>query len=222
MFGIRAIGQGEKTGLQYGRSRWSSPNAGVFQTSEPIGFKGGDENLYRYVANDPVSLTDPSGLEIPPRGGYPNPPENPPPPGYINPDYRFRLLARKNGVPDAWIDYLMGEISNTGVWIFAPNHCQRYATALSNNIDKGAAGGANGGIINITITAWDTGATIWPRHSAVEVTFKDGTVAYIDNGAMQYFFVNDHYDEWSHFFMPSEVPPSWKPSGGTSNAPTTK
>jgi hypothetical protein len=31
-------------------------------SDEPIGFSGGDENLYRYVHNDPINSTDPSGL----------------------------------------------------------------------------------------------------------------------------------------------------------------
>jgi hypothetical protein len=34
-------------------------------SEDPIGFDGGDTNLYRYVANNPVGLTDASGLELP-------------------------------------------------------------------------------------------------------------------------------------------------------------
>jgi uncharacterized protein RhaS with RHS repeats len=31
-------------------------------TPDPIGFRAGDSNLYRYVGNDPADATDPSGL----------------------------------------------------------------------------------------------------------------------------------------------------------------
>jgi RHS repeat-associated protein len=39
--------------------------AGLFTAKDPIGFGGGDVNLYGYVLNDPGNLTDPSGLEDP-------------------------------------------------------------------------------------------------------------------------------------------------------------
>lgn len=35
---------------------------GRFTTRDPLGFGAGDTNLYRYVGNDPVNRTDPSGL----------------------------------------------------------------------------------------------------------------------------------------------------------------
>lgn len=41
----------------------SRPNgAGMINGFDPIGFNGGDANLYRYVGNDPVNEVDPSGL----------------------------------------------------------------------------------------------------------------------------------------------------------------
>ena len=36
---------------------------GRWLTKDPIGFSGGDSNLYGYVLNDPVNMIDPSGLE---------------------------------------------------------------------------------------------------------------------------------------------------------------
>jgi len=36
---------------------------GKWTAKDPIGFKGGDSNLYGYVLNDPVNLVDPWGLE---------------------------------------------------------------------------------------------------------------------------------------------------------------
>ncbi|MFP5387622.1 MAG: RHS repeat domain-containing protein, partial [Bacteriovoracia bacterium] len=41
-----------------------NPETGRFISKDPIGFRGGDTNLYRYVRNDPVNLVDPSGLDF--------------------------------------------------------------------------------------------------------------------------------------------------------------
>lgn len=50
-----------ETGLQYNRARYYDATIGRFVSEDPIGFGGGDFNFYRYVANRPVSATDPSG-----------------------------------------------------------------------------------------------------------------------------------------------------------------
>ncbi len=44
------------------RARHYDPNTGRFLSEDPIGFAGGDANLYRYVGNNPVNYVDPSGL----------------------------------------------------------------------------------------------------------------------------------------------------------------
>ena len=49
------------TGLQWNGARWYDPNDGRWLTEDPIGFAGGDSNLYRYVGNSPTNATDPSG-----------------------------------------------------------------------------------------------------------------------------------------------------------------
>jgi RHS repeat-associated protein len=53
----------EVTGLQNNWNRWYDPKQGRFISQDPIGFAGGDENLYRYVGNGPTNATDPSGLQ---------------------------------------------------------------------------------------------------------------------------------------------------------------
>jgi hypothetical protein len=45
------------------------PSIGRWLSEDPIGFAGGDVNLYRYVHNDPTTFTDPSGLEETEIGG---------------------------------------------------------------------------------------------------------------------------------------------------------
>jgi RHS repeat-associated protein len=50
------------TGLQYSRARWYDPNIGRFISEDPIGFDGGDVNLYGYVENNPIQYRDPRGF----------------------------------------------------------------------------------------------------------------------------------------------------------------
>jgi RHS repeat-associated protein len=52
----------EVTGLIYYRARWYDPQQSRFISEDPIGFAGGDANLYAYVGNNPLNATDPSGL----------------------------------------------------------------------------------------------------------------------------------------------------------------
>jgi RHS repeat-associated protein len=44
------------------RNRLYNPDNGRFLQVDPTGFDGGDMNLFRYTADDPVDLTDPNGL----------------------------------------------------------------------------------------------------------------------------------------------------------------
>jgi RHS repeat-associated protein len=48
-------------GLYYYRARYYDPGSGRFAGEDPIGF-GGGTNFYSYVANNPASRIDPSGL----------------------------------------------------------------------------------------------------------------------------------------------------------------
>ena len=67
------------TGLMYYRARWYDPQAGRFLSEDPIGFAGG-VNWYAYVENNPLSYTDPDGLQIR-RPGMPGIPGITPPGG---------------------------------------------------------------------------------------------------------------------------------------------
>lgn len=53
----------QETGLHYNYHRYYDPAIGRYLTPDPIGLAGG-VNLYSYVQNDPVNLTDPRGLFI--------------------------------------------------------------------------------------------------------------------------------------------------------------
>lgn len=49
----------------YYRARYYDPALGRFLSEDPIGFKSQDTNFYRYVFNNPLKHTDPSGKAIP-------------------------------------------------------------------------------------------------------------------------------------------------------------
>ena len=50
--------------MYYYRARYYDPGAGVFIGKDPIGFDGGDGNLFRYVGNNPINDVDAMGLAI--------------------------------------------------------------------------------------------------------------------------------------------------------------
>ena len=50
------------TGLYYYRNRWYDSETGRFISEDPIGFAGGDINLYGYVGNNPHGYIDPFGF----------------------------------------------------------------------------------------------------------------------------------------------------------------
>ena len=52
----------EPNGLYYMRARYYDPGVGRFISEDPLGFGGGDVNLFAYVRNDPVSRIDAWGL----------------------------------------------------------------------------------------------------------------------------------------------------------------
>jgi len=64
-FNLRSPGQyyDEETGLHYNYFRYYDPSTGRYITADPIGFDGGDLNLYAYVHNNPLLYIDPTGLD---------------------------------------------------------------------------------------------------------------------------------------------------------------
>jgi RHS repeat-associated protein len=52
----------EPNGLYYMRARYYDPSVGRFISEDPLGFGGGDVNLFAYVQNNAVNRVDPYGL----------------------------------------------------------------------------------------------------------------------------------------------------------------
>ncbi|THJ12981.1 MAG: RHS repeat-associated core domain-containing protein [Nitrospira sp. CG24C] len=48
--------------ISYYRARYYSPTRQRFMSEDPLKFRGGDLNLYGYVAGNPVSFVDPTGM----------------------------------------------------------------------------------------------------------------------------------------------------------------
>ena len=57
----------QETGLYYYRARYYDAGTGRFLQKDPVGFGGGDVNIYRYVKAAPLNFRDPRG-----RREYPN------------------------------------------------------------------------------------------------------------------------------------------------------
>ena len=64
LFGFTGRPTEGETGLQNNLNRWYDPEVGTWLNEDPIGFEGGDANLYRYCGNDPVNSVDPGGLAV--------------------------------------------------------------------------------------------------------------------------------------------------------------
>ena len=51
--------------MYYYRARYYDAKVGRFISQDPIGFAGGDVNLYSYVGQNPVNFKDPTGEAVP-------------------------------------------------------------------------------------------------------------------------------------------------------------
>jgi RHS repeat-associated protein len=62
LYGFTGRERDAETGLNYHRARYYDPVVGRWLSEDPISFGGGDTNLYRYVFNNSVLYTDPTGM----------------------------------------------------------------------------------------------------------------------------------------------------------------
>jgi RHS repeat-associated protein len=92
-FGFAGGLQDNDTGLVRFGYRDYDPSVGRWTARDPIGFAGGDTNLYGYVFSDPVNFVDLLGLEIEIVGG----------PDYSTDDVSDRI---KDKLPETLVDIL--------------------------------------------------------------------------------------------------------------------
>src|SRR5262249_10853142 len=57
--------ENDGTGLYYYRARYYHPTLSRFVSEDPLGFAGGDVDLYAYARNNPVGFRDPTGTFSP-------------------------------------------------------------------------------------------------------------------------------------------------------------
>lgn len=60
-YGFTGRERDDFSGLNYYRARFYDPKAGRFTSEDPVGFRGGNINLYGYVQNQPLKYVDPLG-----------------------------------------------------------------------------------------------------------------------------------------------------------------
>jgi RHS repeat-associated protein len=68
MMGFAGMERDSVTGLNLAVNRVQDPGTGRWESEDPLGFGGGDTNLYRYASNAPTAASDPMGeaISLPP------------------------------------------------------------------------------------------------------------------------------------------------------------
>ena len=62
VYGYQGMRYDPISGFYLAQHRWYSPTLERWTVNDPTGFKAGDNNFYRFVGNNPLDHTDPSGL----------------------------------------------------------------------------------------------------------------------------------------------------------------
>jgi RHS repeat-associated protein len=83
-----------ETGFYFAINRYYDSHTGRWISMDPLGFQAGDVNLYRYVENNSMNWTDPSGLVPPDHVPVGFPEKLPPTKDYILSDNRSPRLPR--------------------------------------------------------------------------------------------------------------------------------
>ncbi len=112
------------TGLQYSRARWYDAKTGRFISEDPIGFRGGDINLYGYVGNNSIYFSDPQGTVALPFIWFFSPTKKPECTGSCQRD-----LSKINGIFDSTVEN-MNE-NGERHWFYPWNGIQGTSTIIT-------------------------------------------------------------------------------------------
>jgi len=142
----------EPSGLYYMRARYYDPTTGRFISEDPVGFDGGDVNLYVYAGNNPVMFVDPSGEVINLIGfGI----------GVISGGITGFATGAKSGHIWAGIaGGIIGAAVGGGVGLILPQ-ASSYISAAFVGAISGAIGGGTGGGAATAFSGGDFGDIAW-------------------------------------------------------------
>ncbi|MGO9265479.1 MAG: RHS repeat-associated core domain-containing protein [Candidatus Binataceae bacterium] len=112
--------ENDGTGLYFDRARYYSSTYQRFVSQDPIGFRGGDSNLFAYVSNGTTNWIDPQGLLKPPSD-----PSGLPPGWSPDPTHQYPFGQRYKDPFGRWLDWHPGNpTSSRGGWNQRPHwHC---------------------------------------------------------------------------------------------------
>jgi RHS repeat-associated protein len=230
LFAFTARPFDETTGLQNNLNRWYDAEVGRWLSEDPIGFRAGDANLYRYVENGPTNATDPSGLDA-----YDGP--------WIGAPYDGPWIGASPPVHVQWWNHIRGSVVNW--WAPSPEPWrapyQRNPAAQADfeelatfvrNLPRDVAWldpcyvwagevdvprrfwpnyqRADKSSITVRQVYWDVkGLAVEGGHTAFEVMFPDGTCIYFDEGGTWSSIAGalGGKDRW---FGPDEIPSHYK------------
>ncbi|VTS07596.1 hypothetical protein [Tuwongella immobilis] len=110
-------------------------------------------------------------------------------------------------------------------WAETHNYCERWADTFSRNLSKSlnekglknglkdASGGGITGPLDKTVFFVPGSFPIFDPdqdHTAMKITFKDGTIFYIDCSTISAMNINNLTNGPSHIGLPGQIPPSWE------------
>ena len=139
----------EPNGWYYMRARYYDPHTGRFISQDPLGFDGGDVNLYIYAANNPIVYMDPNGQWITTAIGVMN--------GGVS---GFLSGMRNGDITSGIIGGAVGAAVGGLAGTFIPGGGGAAAAVVVNSVLSGAIGGAAGGGTGGAVGAYRQGGDV--------------------------------------------------------------
>jgi RHS repeat-associated protein len=165
-YGIRHLFTGQQwyseLGLYDLRNRYYSPDIGRFLQADPTGFAGDATNLYRYTGNNPLTRSDPMGLDAVDHGGYYSYVANT---AWVGSLVGSHIVNGNEWLQCAGAARYLGGVSVNGEWYNMPIVGDWYQGAtLSSATQPGTVvvtgWGPDGGYLNLGINETPAGQTI--------------------------------------------------------------